>query len=121
MASDEKPVWTAGTPVGGIVHLKTQAEIARLKRSAQWTNGDRAAESLAKNGELSVTLLVLKRGAVLKEHRARGTVAVMVVEGAIRLNGADYAAGEIAVIDRETPHAVEALAESALVLSAALK
>jgi quercetin dioxygenase-like cupin family protein len=121
MASENQSAWTAGAPVTGIVHLKIGAEVARLKQSAQWAKGDRAAESLAKNGELSVTLMALKRGAALKEHHARGTVAVTVLAGAIRLNGADYAAGDVAVIDREIPHAVEALEESALLLTAALK
>ncbi len=121
MANYEKIAWTAGNPIDGIAHLKTPAEIARLKSSPQWASGDRVAESLAKNGDLSVTLIALKRGAILKEHRARGTVVVAVFAGAIRLNGATYGAGEIAVIERETPHTVEALEKSALVLTAALK
>ncbi len=121
MESENQSTWTAGEPVDGIVHLKTADEIARLKRGALWAGGDRAAEGLAKNGELSVTLIALKRGAALKEHQARGTVAVTVLAGAIRLNGANYAAGDVAVIDRGIPHAVEALEESALLLTAALR
>jgi quercetin dioxygenase-like cupin family protein len=121
MADATKSEWTAGHPVDGIASLKIADEIARLKRGPQWAAGDRAAESLAKNSELSVTLLVLKPGAALKEHRARGTVALTVVTGAIRLNGATLNAGMVAVIDREAPHAVEALEESALMLTAVLK
>jgi quercetin dioxygenase-like cupin family protein len=121
MAEATKSEWTAGHPVDGIASLNIADEIARLKRGPQWAAGDRAAESLAKNSELSVTLLLLKLGAALKEHRARGTVALTVVTGSIRLNGAALCAGMVAVIDREAPHAVEALEESALVLTAVLK
>jgi len=121
MADEAKSDWTAGHPVDGIASLKVADEIARLKRGPQWAAGDRAAESLAKNSELSVTLLLLKQGAALKEHRARGTVALTIVAGSIRLNGATLGAGTLAMIDRDTPHAVEALEESALILTALLK
>jgi len=121
MAGETKSVWTAGHPVDGIASLKITDEIARLKRGPQWAAGDRVAESLAKNSEISVTLLILKQGAGLKEHRARGTVALTIVTGSIRLNGATLDAGTVAVIDSEAPHAVEALEESALVLTAVLK
>src|SRR6266403_171912 len=103
MADGAKSEWTAGHPVDGIASLKIADEIARLKRGSQWAAGDRVAESLAKNSDLSVTLLILKEGATLKEHRARGTVALTIVTGAIRLNGAPVGAGTVAVIDREAP------------------
>jgi len=44
-----------------------------------------------------------------------------IVSGSIQLNGATLSAGSVAVIDREIPHALEALEESALVLTAMLK
>jgi quercetin dioxygenase-like cupin family protein len=121
MTHEAKSEWTAGHPANGIASLKVANEIARLKGGSQWAAGDRVAESLAKNSEISVTLLLLKQGAALKEHRARGTVALTVVAGSIRLNDAVLGAGMVAVIDREAPHAVEALEESALLLIAVLK
>ena len=121
MAEAIKSEWTAGHPVNGVASLKIADEITRLKGATSWLAGERVAESLAKNSEISVTLLLLKRGATLKEHRARGTVALTIVTGSIRLNDAILDAGTVAVIDREAPHAVEALAESALVLTAVLK
>lgn len=121
MADEAKSEWTAGRPAGGIASVNVTDGIARLKRGPQWAAGDRVAETLAKNSELSVTLIVLKQGAALKEHRARGTATLAIASGSIRLNGATLGAGTVAVIDRETPHAVEAIEESALVLTAVLK
>ena len=121
MADATKSEWTAGHPVGGIASFNVADEIARIKRGTHWAAGDRAPETLAKNSELSVTLLVLKQGAVLKEHRSRGTATVAILSGSIRLNGATLGAGTVAVIDHEVPHAVEAIEESALVLTAVLK
>ncbi len=121
MADEVKSTWTAGHPVDGIASVNLIGAIAHLKRGTQWVTADRSAEVLARNSDLSVTLLVLKQGAMLKEHRARGTAAVAIVEGSIRLNGATFGACTIAVIDAEVLHAVEALEESALVLTAVLK
>lgn len=121
MAGATKSEWAAGNPLDGIASLNLADEIARLKRGPQWAAGDRAAESVARNSEIGVTLLLLKQGAALKEHRARGTVTLTIVSGSIRLNAATLNAGMVAVIDREAPHAVEALAESAVMLTAVLK
>jgi len=121
MAEQANSGWTAGNPVAGIANINVTDAIARLKRAPQWAAGDRAVEVLAKNSEMSVTLIVLKRGAALKEHRARGTAALAIISGSIRLNGATLGAGSAAVIDREIPHALEAIEESALVLTAVLK
>ena len=121
MAQEVNSGWTAGNPVAGIAKLNLADSIAGLKRAPQWAAGDRAVEVLAKNSEMSVTLILLKRGAALKEHRARGTAALSIVSGSIRLNGATLGAGSVAVIDREIPHALEAIEESALVLTAVLK
>jgi hypothetical protein len=99
MAQEVNSGWTAGNPVDGIAQLNVADSIAGLKRAPQWASGDRAVEVLAKNSEMSVTLIVLKRGAALKEHRARGTAALSIVAGSIRLNGATLGAGSVAVID----------------------
>jgi quercetin dioxygenase-like cupin family protein len=121
MAEATNSGWTAGQPVAGIANRNIIDAIAALQRAPQWTAGDRAVEVLAKNSEMSVTLIVLKRGAALKEHRARGTAVLSIVSGSIVLNGATLGAGSAAVIDREVPHALEAIEDSALVLTAALK
>ena len=56
MADEAKSEWTAGRPAGGIASVNVTDGIARLKRGPQWAAGDRVAETLAKNSELSVTL-----------------------------------------------------------------
>ena len=105
----------------GITRLNIAEAILRLKSGAQWAAGDRVAESLAKNAEMTVTLVVLKRGAALKEHHARGTATLAIIAGSIRLNGAVFGAGMLAVIGAGGPHALEAIEESALLLTAVVK
>ncbi|MGH7058190.1 MAG: cupin domain-containing protein, partial [Acetobacteraceae bacterium] len=94
-------------------------------RSApQWTGHDRSARSLVKHRDLTVTLLLLRKGARLAEHQARGSFSLQVLEGSVSFNAGDEVLtlehGSIAVLEREVPHSVEALADSALLLTAAL-
>lgn len=90
----------------------------------QWQKNDRASMSIVKNDDLTVSLLMLKPGAHLHEHTARKAVSVQVLFGHIRVSaaGASHEAGPgmFAIIEGAVPHAVEALEESALLLTAAL-
>jgi len=52
----------------------------------QWQKNDRASMSVVKNNDLTVTLLMLKPGAHLKEHAARKAASVQVLYGRIRLS-----------------------------------
>ena len=73
---------------------------------------------------LNVMLMLLKRGARLHEHRAKGPLTVQVVAGVVRFVAAnshnELAAGTIVAVDRDVPYSVESLEESALLLTTAL-
>lgn len=109
---------------GGMMTVKLADEIARLKSTAEWTSGDRHAVSLVKDDALNVLLMMLKKGSHLHEHRTKGPITVQVVSGSIRFSGGSdqriISAGEIVALDRGIAHSVEALAESALILTTAI-
>jgi len=109
---------------GGMVTIKIADEIARLKDAAVWTSGDRHAVSLVKDDALNLLLMMLKKGSHLHEHSTKGPITVQVVSGSIRFSGgADQriiSAGEIVALDRGIPHSLEALDESALILTTAI-
>jgi quercetin dioxygenase-like cupin family protein len=90
----------------------------------QWQINDRASVSIVKNDDLSVTLLMLKPGAHLKEHSVRKAASVHVLSGRIRFTSGSTArelgAGMLAMIEGAVPHAVEVLEESTLLVTAAL-
>lgn len=90
----------------------------------QWQKNDRASMSVVKNDDLSVTLLMLKPGAHLKEHTARKAVSVQVLHGRVRFSSGSTAhelgAGMLAMVQGTVPHAVEAIEESTLLVTAAL-
>lgn len=91
----------------------------------QWQKNDRASVSIVKNDDLTVTLLMLKPGAQLKEHAARKAARVQVLSGRIRFSSGSTAreleAGMLAMVEGAVPHAVEALEESMLLVTAALE
>jgi quercetin dioxygenase-like cupin family protein len=109
---------------GGMMTVKLADEIARLKSTAEWTSGDRHAVSLVKDDALNVLLMMLKKGSHLHEHRTKGPITVQVVSGSIRFSGGSdqriISAGEIVALDRGIAHSLEALEESALILTTAI-
>jgi quercetin dioxygenase-like cupin family protein len=104
-----------------LMSFATEQEIAKLKASDQWRRESRAALTLVKTRAVTIVLVALHAGAVMKEHHAAGPITVAVVEGAIRFK----AAGEERVLRRggllalgdAIQHEVEALEESAFVLT----
>ena len=104
-----------------LMSFATEQEIAKLKASDQWRRETRAAVTLVKTRAVTIVLLALHAGAILKEHHAEGPITVAVLEGAIRFK----ACGEERVLRRggllalgdAIQHEVEALDESAFVLT----
>jgi quercetin dioxygenase-like cupin family protein len=106
---------------GGLVAVDIRAEIARLKSEAAWTGGDRHGSSLVKGDGINVALMMLKKGAKLQQHHTRAPITVQVIEGRINLIAKGKTqlatAGMIVALDRAIEHSVEAVEESALVLT----
>jgi quercetin dioxygenase-like cupin family protein len=106
---------------GGLVAVDIRAEIARLKGEPAWASGDRHGSSLVKGDGINVALMMLKKGAKLQEHHTRAPITVQVIEGRINFIAKGktqlVTAGTMVALDRAIEHSVEALEESALVLT----
>jgi quercetin dioxygenase-like cupin family protein len=65
----------------------------------------------------------LKAGTRIPEHKANGRIAVQVLSGHVRLNGSgrafDLLPGSLLALDERAPHDLEALEESAILLTIA--
>ena len=118
----EKDERLGRNPAGRVVTLDLDEEIRMVSDGLR--NQERSAVVLVKHRDLTVTLLALRKGSRLHEHKAKGSVSVQVVAGVIRLNSEGnektVSSGTICVLDREVPHAVEAMEDSLLLLTAAL-
>ena len=97
-------------------------EIDRLHRETTWDTGQNA-RTLMKYDDFRVVLTVLKANVHIPEHQTTGRISVHVLSGHIRLIASgrtfDLRSGSLLGLDQETPHAIEALQESAFLLTIA--
>ncbi len=97
-------------------------ELQRLHAEADWNSGHNA-KTLVKYDTLRVVLMALKAGARIPEHHAKGRLSIQTVVGHIRVRAAgrtfDLPTGTLLALDRDLPHEVEALEESAFLLTIA--
>ena|ERR1700688_3610740 len=104
-----------------LMSFTTEQEIARLKASDQWRRESRAALTLVKTDAVTIVLIALHAGAILKEHHAEGPITVAVLEGAIRFKASGEERvlrhGGLLALGNAIEHEVEALEESAFVLT----
>jgi quercetin dioxygenase-like cupin family protein len=106
------------------LHVFSLEDYARdLRAEPAYTANGRNGVTLAKSPALRVLLEVLRAGAELAEHRAPGPITVQVLEGEIRfLVGNDtfrVRAGEALALPAGRPHSVEAVRDSALLITLA--
>jgi quercetin dioxygenase-like cupin family protein len=98
------------------------AEIEQLRKEDAWQGG-RDSKTLVKHPDFRVVLTVLKSGARLHEHSAAGTISVQTVAGHVRMHVKeqvfDLPAGHLLALERSIAHDVEALEDSAFLLTIA--
>lgn len=98
-------------------------EVARLHEESVWQRGDRNAKILVKERDFRVVLIALRAGARMEEHRAAGRISVQTLRGHLRLHAqgerVDLPVGRLVSLERDVPHDVEALDESAFLLTIA--
>ena len=121
--SDQPPARAdrpAATPVS---QFQIDEAVARLKQEPSWLSGTRNAITLIKQGPLRVVLIVLRSGISLEEPHAVGPLTVQVLSGVLRVRtlgrAVDIRRGTLLALEAGLRHEVEALEESALLLSLA--
>ncbi len=103
-----------------------EEEIRRLRAEPRWQAGH-TAKTIAKYADFRVVLIVMKAGAQLVRHRTAGRLSIQACRGNIRVlfsgefknETVDMNAGDLLMLDREVAHDVEALRDSAFLLTIA--
>ena len=105
-----------------VLSFDLNAEMTRLRGENAWQGG-RNSKTLVKHPDFRVVLTVLKSNARLHEHRAAGRISVQAIAGHIRMHVQDkmidLPAGHMLALERALPHDVEALEDSAFLLTIA--
>ena len=107
---------------GPILEFDLPAAVMQLKQESNWS-GHRNARILVKHRDCRVVLMDLEPGANLVRHQTRGTVVIQVVSGHIKVRVFnevfDVPVAHVISLDPHLSHDVEALEETALLITIA--
>jgi len=97
-------------------------ELLVSEQSKPWQTGH-TARTLFKKADFRMVLISMEKSSVLKEHQADGTISVQVLKGSIRFTAQGEAhtvrASSVVTLGASIRHEVEALEESAFLLTVA--
>ena len=99
-----------------------ESEISALGSHKPWPQGV-TSKMLLKTNDLRIVLIVMQAGAKMDEHHNDGRISIQVLRGTIRIpvqdQVVDLTPGRLLALDRSIKHAVEALEDSAFLLTIA--
>jgi len=111
-----------GTLTAPLLTLDLNREIEQLRSEERWQSGH-TARTLAKYSDFRVVLIVMKAGGRLEKHRTEGRISVHTLDGRIRFTTAErsveLATGQMLTLEHDIPHDVEAIVDSAFLLTIA--
>ncbi len=121
--SDRKrPHPTTQQMAGAFLQFDLESEIAQMRREQGWNDGH-IAKTLVKQDDFRVVLIALNPDGRLPEHKTSGRFSVQTLAGHVRMHALgrtfDLPAGSLMSLDREVPHDVVALEESAILVTIA--
>jgi quercetin dioxygenase-like cupin family protein len=106
-----------------LLRFDLQQELQELRREDSWDRETgRSSKTLAKYPDFRIVLVLMKADTHMKEHRAEARISIQALMGKIRLHlperkPLELSAGQLLALDRGVPHDVEALEESAFLLT----
>ncbi len=107
---------------GPALQYDLACEIEQLLREPEWKIGHNA-KTLVKHDDLRVVLIVLRAGARIPGHVTDGRISIHTVRGHIRVQAqgetCNLPAGALLALDHRLPHDVEAVDDSAFLLTIA--
>lgn len=108
-----------------VIRRNISDELNRLKLAPSWRReSGRSAETLVKYDEFRIVLVRMKPGSYMSHHKAEGPISIHGLQGRVRVHlpedrTEDLKPGELLTLDRCLEHDVEALEESAFLLTIA--
>jgi quercetin dioxygenase-like cupin family protein len=107
---------------GPYLEFDIARELQQLHREAGWQSGQ-SARTLVKYDGLRIVLIALKARSRIPEHHAEGHISIQTVVGHIQVRAQgrsfELRSGGLLALDQGLPHDVEAVEESAFLLTIA--
>ena len=95
-------------------------EVRQLHEEPGWKNGQNA-KTLVKYDDFRVVLMALRASSLVPLHKARGRILLHMISGHVLVHALDRTfdllPGSLLVFDKEVSHDLQAIEESALLLS----
>src|SRR5579862_1051509 len=105
-----------------LLQIDLERNLQQLRQEESWRRETgRSSKTLAKYPDFRIVLILMKSGTRMRQHRAEGRVSIQQLKGQVCIHLADrkvvVSAGQLLVLDCGVLHDVEALEESALLLT----
>ena len=104
-----------------VIEVDLNRHLADIRAGDAYRGADHAAETLVKEPGLRLVLIALKDGGRMQEHRAHTSITVQVVEGMVRFEvdnrTIELIPGAVLAVDADLPHNLEAIGDSAVLLT----
>jgi quercetin dioxygenase-like cupin family protein len=105
-----------------LLQIDLQRELQQLRQQDSWQRETgRSSKTLAKYPDFRIVLILMKSGTRMRQHRTEGRISIQQLKGQVCIHLADrqvnVSTGHLLVLDCGVLHDVEALEESALLLT----
>src|SRR5579864_8938972 len=105
-----------------LLQIDLDQELQQLRREDSWQRETgRSSKTLAKYPDFRIVLILMKSGTRMRQHKAEGRISIQQLKGKVSIHLAErkmtVSAGHLLVLDCGVLHDVEALEESALLLT----
>ena len=105
-----------------LLQIDLERELQQLRHEDSWQRETgRSSKTLAKYPDFRIVLILMKSGTRMRQHRAEGRISIQQLKRQVRIHLADrkvtLSTGQLLVLDCGVLHDVEALEESALLLT----
>jgi quercetin dioxygenase-like cupin family protein len=122
MDMSERPHVTAERPLDGAwLSFDLPVMLKRIKAEETWRLSSRNAMTLMKSRGQRIVLIAMHGKTEIPMHRADGQLSLQVIQGSLRVHTDAQAItlgkGELLALHAEIPHAIEAIRESAFLLT----
>ena len=111
----------AGHLTAPLMDFNLEREIAQLHQEEVWLRTGRNSKTLVKQPDFRIVLIALRKGGHLEEHSADARISIYTLGGHVKLQlpeqTVDLPLGHLLVLDRALEHDLEALEESAILLT----
>jgi quercetin dioxygenase-like cupin family protein len=103
-----------------LLQFNLSEELQNLRSHISWQRG-RSSKTLVKYPDFHVVLVLMKANTRMNKHHVDGRISIHALQGKIRIGMSEepieVSTGELIALDYGIPHEVEALEESAFLLT----